>query len=159
MKIEKMVGIFLTHEDELLMMHRSESKELAPGLWAIVSGHMEKEDFTPKNACLRELHEEAGIIPDEITGLSLRYIVFHKTDDTLHVIYDFSAKCKQKKPLPDTDEGSLHWVNKIDLLNLPMPPTMKLAMEHYLKHPMTLRPLAGIVRIQDAEEIIDWQPL
>lgn len=159
MKIESMVGIFLTYKDEILMIHRSETKAIAPGLWAVVGGHIEKDDFTPSAACSRELLEETGILKSETEGLCLRYIVFHKTADTLHVYYDFEARCKQKKPLPSTDEGSLRWVHKDEILSLPMHFTMQLAMQHFLSHPYSLKTLVGIARTKDGAETIDWQPL
>lgn len=159
MKIESMVGIFLTYQDEMLMIHRSEEKTIAPGLWAVVGGHIEKDDFTPSAACLRELREEANILKNELEGLYLRYIVFHKTEDKLHVYYDFEARCKQKKPLPATDEGSLHWVHKGDILSLPMHFTMQLAMQHFLNHPLGIKTLVGIARTKDGTGTIDWHPL
>lgn len=159
MKIVSMVGIFLTHKDEILMIRRSETKAIAPGLWAVVGGHMEKQDFTPSAACLRELKEETGILKNEIEGLNLRYIVFFKTEDTLQVYYDFEAICKQKKPLPQTDEGSLHWVKKDEILTLPMHFTMKHAFIHYLSHPFGLKTFTGIARTRDGVDTIDWQPL
>jgi len=159
MEIESMVGIFLTHKDEILMIHRSEAKTIAPGLWAVVGGHIEKEDFTPSAACLRELKEEAGISKSNIEGFCLRYIVFHKTEERLHVYYDFQARCKQKKPLPQTDEGSLYWIHKDEVLEKPMHFTMKLAIQHFLSHTQGFKTIVGIARTQDGEDVINWQPL
>jgi 8-oxo-dGTP diphosphatase len=120
---------------------------------------MEKTDLTPKAACLRELYEETGIKAHEIEGVHLRYIVFHKTAESLHVYYDFAAVLKEKKELITTDEGTLHWISKDKLLTLPMHFTMRFATEHFLAHPMSLKTYAGIVRTGHDAKSVEWLPL
>lgn len=151
-----MAGIFLSNGDELLMIHRSKTRELAPGLWAIPGGHVQPEELNdPAAACLRELREETGLLPQDIEAFFLRYIVLYQTPDELQIFYDFTARCPQKKPLPHSSEGRLHWVNKHDILALEMPVSMRLMMQHYLKNAFLPETLIGVLR----QNAIHWQPL
>jgi 8-oxo-dGTP diphosphatase len=156
MKMRAMAGILLSCGDALLMIRRNAGRELAPNLWAIPGGHIEPEEINdPEAACLRELFEETGYLPEDISGLFLRYIVFWQTPQELQVFYDFTAKCAQKKPLPQNGEGDLHWINKNELPALEMPPSMGLLFDHYLANPAKPETLVGVVR----QSNIHWQRL
>ena len=151
-----MTGIFLSYNDEVMMIHRNKTREMATGLWAIPGGHVEPEEINdPAAACLRELHEETGLLPEDIENFFPRYIVFYQTQDELQVFYDFTASCPQKKPLRHSSEGQLYWVKKQDILSLEMPLSMRLIMEHYLENSIKPETLIGILR----QNAIHWQPL
>ena len=104
-------GAFLRCGDEVLLMKRSETKKIAPGLWAGVGGHLEPHEIhSPITACLREIEEETGILPAQIERLDLRYFALCKSE-TLDSVYYFTGVLSEKPTLRETDEGSLHWVD------------------------------------------------
>ncbi|QHQ60211.1 NUDIX domain-containing protein [Anaerocolumna sedimenticola] len=61
-KLRNMATAYLMNRNEFLLMKRAAGRNLAPGLWAGVGGHLEPEELnSPKEACLREIYEETGI--------------------------------------------------------------------------------------------------
>jgi 8-oxo-dGTP diphosphatase len=127
-------GAFLRCGDEVLLMHRSIHKKIGPGLWAGVGGHIEREEASsPVTACLREIEEETGILPEQIEHLSLRYFALLK-EEPLDTIYYFVGELKSKpERLIDTDEGTLHWVKLPDGLKLEMAAFMKAFYAHWVE--------------------------
>jgi len=55
--------IFYNSKGQLLLQRRSETKELAPGVWAFAGGSALAGETTA-DACMRETQEEMGFIPD-----------------------------------------------------------------------------------------------
>ena len=131
-------GAFLRYENEVLLMHRSIHKKIAPGLWAgIGGGILESEMSSPITACLREIEEETGITEAQIEALNLRYFVLLDRVDnrgTLDSVYYFAGVLKEKPPLIETPEGKLHWGKLKDGVNLPMSTFMKAIYLHWIEN-------------------------
>lgn len=49
---------------EYLALKRSDDEDIYPGIWQVVTGMIEPNE-SAQGAALRELHEEAGLKPDE----------------------------------------------------------------------------------------------
>jgi 8-oxo-dGTP diphosphatase len=158
--IRALAGVLLFCGEELLMMKRGSGRELSPGLWANIGGHVERnESAFPASAALRELSEETGIRPEQIQGLFLRYIVLQREGDELHVFYDFTASCTEKPPLLPNDEGELHWVPIKDVLSLDMPESLCLLLRHYFSKPFEKKTLVGIMGNKAGVPEITWHTL
>ena len=126
------VEAFLEHNNKFLMMRRSKERKVYPDVWTAIGGGAKLEEmFYPRTACLREITEETSILPDEITGLSLRYLIVVNINTNIRNHFVYFGKSKTIDFI-DTDEGTLHWVDKDDLLNLKLTPYFKSLIQHYL---------------------------
>jgi 8-oxo-dGTP diphosphatase len=130
-------GAFLRYGNEVLLMRRGMHKKIAPGMWSSVGGRVEEwEAESPLAACLREIREETGILPELVESLTLRYVTLVKDGDVLDSVYHFAGILKRKPgTLLDTPEGALHWVKLEDGLGLEMSAFMKKTYAHYAHHP------------------------
>lgn len=142
-----LVGAFLIYQNQnkILLMKRGMHKELGPGMWSGIGGHIEFDDFNNpremnhKKAIYREIKEEAGISQNEILNLDLRYIatqIDRKRNEIQNAYYYF-GKVGNEFELPFCDEGVFHWVdiNKKDIINLPMSFFVKEIIKHWLDNP------------------------
>lgn len=155
MKTRMMVCAFLTHGDEVLLIHRGLHKKIAPGFWSGIGGHMEPEEINdPHAACLREIEEEAGIRAEQIDFMALRYITIRSTGEEIRVVYWFIGATKEKPSLPECDEGSLHWVHKEDGLSLAMTDSVKLTYCHWHDHPQEDR--IFLLGMDAANQQVSW---
>lgn len=160
MKLRQIVGIFLFHHQEVLMIKRSSKQQIAPGYWSNVGGHMEPEEINdPRAACLRELQEETGYQPHEIQDLTLRYIVMGKFNNELHTYYDYTARTQVKKELPPCHEGQLQWVKTDELNRYAMPTPLQLLLEHYQDHGNQNGVYVGVLDQDKSQPKIHWQHL
>lgn len=134
-------GAILVCGSKVLLLKRGLHKKLAPGLWAGIGGHMELTDIENPRAlsiietCYREVYEEAGIEKSNIKNLKLRYIAVRKIDGEIRWHHHYIGELESEIVLPDCDEGELHWIDKIDIPNLPMTTSVKEALKHWLLYP------------------------
>jgi len=135
------VGAFLSCENKVLLMKRGLHKELGAGLWAGIGGHLDLEDIKNPRAidfietCYREVWEEAGIEKSDIRGLTLKYIGVRKVDNEIRMNYFYFGEIENEIPLPKCDEGDFFWVDKGEIINLPMSRTVKEAVKNWVKNP------------------------
>ena len=65
MRATKIVTCFITNEDKILILKRSDKVKSMRGLWAGVSGIIEKDEL-PLARAKREIFEEVGLHEDQI---------------------------------------------------------------------------------------------
>jgi len=65
MRATKIVTCFITNEDKILILKRSDKVKSMKGLWAGVSGIIEKDEL-PLARAKREIFEEVGLHEDQI---------------------------------------------------------------------------------------------
>jgi len=85
-----MTTAYLFHDDSILLMERSLQRTFLPGLWVGVGGHVEPGEYAHLMAsCLREIAEETGLCPEDISDLRLRYILLRQRGNGLrqHFVY------------------------------------------------------------------------
>ena len=134
-------GAFLTCGGKILLMKRGPHKQLSPGLWAGVGGHLDMEDIQNPRAlafietCYREIREETGLTRADIHGLKLKYIAMRKYGDEIRLHYHFFGQLAEEIPPPACDEGEFFWVAKDDISALPMATSVKEALKHWLANP------------------------
>jgi ADP-ribose pyrophosphatase YjhB (NUDIX family) len=120
-------------QGELLLIERTDN-----GLWALPGGAQDIGESVVQ-AARREVNEETGV-DVEITGLSGIY------SDPRHVIaYDdgevrqefslcFHAKPVSGKPRSSSESRKVRWVSPDSLQGLKIHPSMRLRINHALKH-------------------------
>lgn len=152
-----MASAFIFSERRILLMKRSENKELAAGKWAGVGGHVEPHEIVnPEEACLREIREETGIISSELSNFKLKYIVTRKKNDEIRLEFVYIGDTSVDK-LSTTNEGELHWIDLDDVLNLDMPPSVWFTLEHYFqKGRYTDEIFAGVVDYSKDIPTVNW---
>ena len=84
----------------------------------------------PLTACYREIEEETGIT--EIDSLRLLYIVTRRSRDEIRQNYIFFGETTQTN-IAQTDEGTLHWVPKEELLCREYTKSFAAMLKHYVK--------------------------
>lgn len=120
MEILAITEAFLEFDDKFLMMHRAKEKKKYPDIWVGVGGKIKLgEMFNPISACYREIYEETNIKQENIEGLKLKYIIILKKMNVLVLRYIFFGKSLQNEFI-NCNEGSLKWINKKDILYLPL---------------------------------------
>lgn len=98
-------------------------------------GHFEKEELNDAKACvLRELNEELGLHPEDVDGLSLRYIALRRTNGEIRQNYYFFGELKESVDENiSSNEGECRWFSLDEIASLEMPLTAKQVMEHYCR--------------------------
>jgi len=114
------VLVYIEHKEQVLMLNRKKQDEHL-GLWLAPGGKIERNE-APIEAAIRETQEETGLIihNPELKGI----LTFTDYGDspfgdewTVFVFYtsNFSGTC-----LEECSEGTLAWIPKEELLDLPM---------------------------------------
>lgn len=136
MALRNMSTIYLFNsQHEVLLMKRSEKKQFAPGIWAGIGGHFEKEELNSPEQCLiRELYEETGIKREDIVDFSLKYITIRKKGDEIRQQYIFFAKIlDDNQPIKECDEGVMKWIEIDKLFDRELSYTNECCLHHYFK--------------------------
>ncbi|WP_406046748.1 NUDIX domain-containing protein [Kribbella sp. NBC_00889] len=132
-----MTSVFLVRGSLVLLLYRKGSRAMDEDSWVGIGGHLEPGEINdPTAGALRELEEEIGVRPDQISDLALRYVALRDTGTELRQTYYFTAVLRPEAPLPvDCAEGDLHWFDlTVDPSDPKMPPTARIAFAHWLSH-------------------------
>ena len=108
---------YITHGDEVLMLHRVKKKnDINKDKWIGIGGKFEGEE-SPDECLLREAKEETGLT---LTNWRCRGVVTFLCDGAEgEFMYLFTADGFEGE-LKECDEGELQWVSREFLYNLPM---------------------------------------
>lgn len=108
---------YIEKDDKYLMLHRVKKEhDINKDKWIGVGGHFEKDE-TPEECLLREVKEETGLT---LNLFQLRGVItflsneFHTEYMFLYTADDFSGE------LMECDEGTLEWVEKSKVYDLPI---------------------------------------
>jgi len=158
LKTRLIAAAFLKCGNKILMMHRGMHRELAPGMWAAIGGHLEPHEInSPQAACLREVEEEAGIRPDMIKNLRLRYITMRDAGDEIRIGYYFFGELETFPELLKSDEGEFHWMDISALTDKPMTFTVAQITAHWLNRQNNNE--AWILTANRADNRAEWTRL
>ncbi|WP_281889021.1 NUDIX domain-containing protein [Paenibacillus sp. YYML68] len=155
-----LAAAMLFHDNELLMMKRSMSRTLSPGLWAAVGGHLEPEEINdPEKAVLREIHEETGLELDQIKQLRLRYILHRLNRNEVRQQFIYSAEA-MTRIVGQSEEGELHWIPRELVMNRELPFIYRKLLEHYFTYGPSDHVWVGTAGVEEnGEPTVHWTPL
>lgn len=111
--------VVLRHEEAFLLLKRNKMPNA--GMYVPVGGKVEPYE-RPIDTAIRETAEETGI---QLAREQLTYGgVLTETSPARYnwLCFIFMAHIKRVPP-PPCDEGTLHWIPRNELLNVPTPPT------------------------------------
>lgn len=112
----KTVICYLEKGDKVLMLYRNKKeKDLNGGKYIGVGGHVEKGE-TIEDAVIREVKEETNL---DIVRLDYFGKVIFYIDDYTEEMYVFTSS-EFTGELSECDEGTLYWVDKNKILDLPL---------------------------------------
>ncbi len=134
-KLRNMTSIYITKEDEMLLLFRQGGRVVSDTWVGAAGGHFEENELNDPKACvLRELKEELGISENDIRNLLLRYVTLRRIKGEIRQNYYFFAELDNEADdnIVST-EGIIRWFTLSELSALEMPYTAKFVIEHYLK--------------------------
>lgn len=109
---------YIEKDGKYLLMHRPGSNPLDEnsGKYIGVGGHMEKGE-SPEDCVIREVKEETGLSLKSYKLRGLLTFVFENKDELafLYTSDDFEGTLST-----DCDEGTLHWIDKSKVFDLPL---------------------------------------
>ena len=93
-KLRNMTAIYLFKGEKILLLYRQGGRVVNNVWTGSADGHFENNELNDAKACvLRELNEELGLQPEDIDGLTLRYITLRSTKGEINSIErPFTAK-------------------------------------------------------------------
>ena len=109
---------YLEQQGKYLMLHRTKKQhDINKDKWIGIGGHFEYGE-SPEEGIQREMVEECGIT---LSDPKLRGIITFVSDAPVCVyMFLFTATAYKGELLKDCDEGELEWVDKHELLKLPL---------------------------------------
>ena len=109
---------YIEKDGKYLMIHRIKKvNDINKDKWVGVGGKFEEKE-TPFDCARREITEETGLIAKSLNYRGLVTFVSNEYGtEYMHLFHteDFSGNLKE-----DCDEGILEWVDKNEVLNLPL---------------------------------------
>lgn len=132
--LRNMAGFYLLDGDYILLLYRIGSKVISQPLWRNIGGHMESWEINNPLACaLRELEEEAGITPDLIDKIRLKYVTLRYVKGEIRQNYNYFADYHggHYSTPHESREGIFEWVHIDELFSRPMPLSSKSCLAHY----------------------------
>ena len=108
---------YIEKEDSYLMLHRiKKEKDINKDKWIGVGGHFEADE-SPEECLLREVYEETGLT---LVSWRLRGIITFSTDVyETEYMFLYTAD-RYTGSLTECSEGTLEWVEKSRVPNLPI---------------------------------------
>ena len=132
-KLRNMTSIYLFRGEKVLLLYRQGGRVVNNVWTGSAGGHFEREECNDAAACVkRDLQEELGLKPEDIEGMTLRYVTLRKIKGEIRQNYYFFANLREH--VEDTlvsNEGICRWFSLEEMRSLEMPFTAKYVMEHF----------------------------
>ena len=100
----------------LMLLRNKKKNDLNEGKWIGVGGKIEPGE-TPEEGVRREIREETGLEPGEVTLRGLVEFVSDRWED--EHMYLYTAKSGEET-VAECSEGELKWIPKSDVFDLPL---------------------------------------
>ena len=114
--MKKTTLIYLEQDDKYLMLHRNKKvNDINKDKWIGVGGHVE-ENETIDECVIREVKEETNL---DLISYKLHGEVLFVLNGYEELMYVYTSK-EFKGVLKECNEGTLEWVNKNEVINLPI---------------------------------------
>ena len=115
-KLPETVLAYIEKDDSYLMLFRNKKeKDINANKWIGVGGHIE-QDETVEQALYREIKEETGL---DVISYKKRGLIHFNYGDLSEIMHLFVIK-EVKGELIDCDEGTLKYIPKNEVLNIPI---------------------------------------
>ena len=127
MRSTKIVTSFIKDNEKLLILKRSDKVQSMKGLWAGISGIIEKNEEPLKRAKI-EIFEEVGIIEDKITLVrSVKEMRINSPQYENHEWEIFPFLFEVKNPIIklNWENSEFKWINKEELKNYDTVPSLQ----------------------------------
>ena len=127
MRSTKIVTSFIKDNEKLLILKRSDKVESMKGLWAGISGIIEKNEEPLKRAKI-EIFEEVGIIEDKITLVrSVKEMRINSPQYENHEWEIFPFLFEAKNPIIklNWENSEFKWINVEELKNYETVPSLQ----------------------------------
>ena len=127
MRSTKIVTSFIKDNEKLLILKRSDKVKSMKGLWAGISGIIEKNEEPLKRAKI-EIFEEVGIIEDKITLVrSAKEMRINSPQYENHEWEIFPFLFEAKNPIIklNWENSEFKWINKKELKNYDTVPSLQ----------------------------------
>jgi 8-oxo-dGTP pyrophosphatase MutT (NUDIX family) len=127
MRSTKIVTSFIKDNEKLLILKRSDKVQSMKGLWAGISGIIEKNEEPLKRAKI-EIFEEVGIIEDKITLVrSVKEMRINSPQYENHEWEIFPFLFEAKNPIIklNWENSEFKWINKEELKNYDTVPSLQ----------------------------------
>ncbi|MEN8173617.1 MAG: NUDIX domain-containing protein [Chloroflexota bacterium] len=143
--------IFVTNEDQLLLIKGAANKRLWAGRYNGIGGHIERgEDIL--SAARRELDEETGI---ENVDLWLCGTVTIDTGQTPGIgLYIFRGEVPEQGALRPSEEGALVWVPQNELDDLPLVEDLFTLIPKVLAADRNIQPFSGHYCYDEKDQLL-----
>ena len=116
MDYKHVVTSFLTNEQRILLLRRSQKVGTHRGRWSAVSGYLEGEE-EPQQRAVTEIQEELGLTKEQVklvrAGPILR--AFDQETDTVWVIHPFLFEATSNTVQLDWENTEYKWINPKEL--------------------------------------------
>jgi len=151
-RLRPMTAVYLMRPGQILLLYRQGSR-IADRLWVgSAGGHMEPGEIRdPRECVLRELREELGLMPDDLSGLQMRYVNIRRAKGEIRQNYYFFAELKSDVPL-SSGEGILQWFDFDEISKLDMPFSARHMLMHYVSTGIQTDKL--YVGVADGEKVV-----
>lgn len=156
-KLRNMTSIYITQNNQMLMLYRVGSRVVAPS-WCGIGGHFEKEELNdPQGCALRELYEEVHLTLEDLTDFSLRYVTLRLKNGEIRQNYYFFANLKKEVTVNlSCDEGDLKWTDYSCIMDKEMPFSAKSVLEHFLSIGKNTDAIYGSVTSKENSQFIEF---
>ncbi len=127
MRSTKIVTSFIKDNEKLLILKRSDKVKSMKGLWAGISGIIEKNEEPLKRAKI-EIFEEVGVIEDKITLVrSAKEMRINSPQYENHEWEIFPFLFEAKNPIIklNWENSEFKWINKEELENYDTVPSLQ----------------------------------
>ena len=125
----KTVMIYLEKDIQYLMLYRNKKKkDINKNKYIGVGGHVEKGE-TPDEAVVREVKEETGLDLLSFVRRGLVYFVLNGYEEEMYIYTSLDFKGE----LIECNEGELSWIDKDNVISLPIWEGDKYFLKHLLE--------------------------
>ncbi|MGA2784091.1 MAG: NUDIX domain-containing protein [Candidatus Bathyarchaeia archaeon] len=134
MDYKPIVTSFLTNDQRILLLRRSQKVGTHQGKWSAVSGHLEGEE-DPLQRAVTEIQEEIGLTREQVKLVRAGQILraFDQETDTVWVIHPFLFESTSNTVQLDWENTEYKWINPKELNSYQTVPKLQEAYDrvHY----------------------------